>query len=112
MDRPYAQRECGHRMRRHPFDPFSFLFGALFVSVGLSFVAGSTIAEAWRSIWPMVAIVVGITLAAWAAVSAVHQWQPPPAEIATTDGGGVVNTAEHAEVGSADRDDEGAGTAG
>lgn len=63
-------------MKRHPFDPLSLLFGALFVSVGVSFLAGSTLAEAWRSIWPMVAVVVGVTLAAWAAVSAMHERQP------------------------------------
>jgi hypothetical protein len=63
-------------MRRHPFDPFSLLFGALFVSVGVSFLAGSTLGEAWRSVWPMVAVVVGVTLAAWAAASAMRQRQP------------------------------------
>jgi hypothetical protein len=72
-------------MKRHPFDPFSLLFGALFISVGVSFLAGSTLAEAWRSIWPMVAVVVGATLAAWAAVSALHEPQRAPV-IAEADG--------------------------
>jgi hypothetical protein len=68
-------------MSRHPFDPFSLLFGALLVSVGASFVAGSTIAEAWRSVWPMIAVVVGVTLAAWAAVSAFRERTPVRAEV-------------------------------
>lgn len=74
-------------MKRHPFDPFSLLFGAVFVSVGVSFLAGSTIAEAWKSIWPMVAVVVGVTLASWAAVSAMRQREPVPADVPSTDAG-------------------------
>jgi hypothetical protein len=64
-------------MKRHRFDPFSLLFGAIFLSVGVSFVAGSTIGEAWHSVWPMLAVIVGVTLAAWAAAAAVHERQPP-----------------------------------
>jgi hypothetical protein len=72
-------------MRRHGFDPFSLLFGALFVSIGVAFLTGSTIAEAWSSIWPMVAVVVGLTLAAWAAVSAFRELRPAPADTIADD---------------------------
>jgi hypothetical protein len=60
-------------MRRHRLDPFCLVFGAIFLSVGIAFCAGSTIGEAWRSIWPMVAAIVGVTLAAWAAVTALSE---------------------------------------
>ena len=65
-------------MRRHRFDPFSLLFGALFVSVGASFLAGSTLAEAWHGVGPMVAVVVGATLAAWAAATALREPRRDP----------------------------------
>jgi len=60
-------------MRRHRFDPFSLVFGATFLAIGTAFVAGSTIDEAWRSIWPMVAAIVGVTLVAWAILSVLGE---------------------------------------
>lgn len=63
-------------MKRHRFDPFSLLFGAIFLSVGVSFVVGSTIAEAWHGVWPMIAVVVGATLAVWAATVAFGERRP------------------------------------
>jgi hypothetical protein len=46
-------------MRPHRLDPFSLLFGA-------------TLGDARRSIWPMVAILVGCGLAAWAVLTVVR----------------------------------------
>ncbi len=60
-------------MKRHRFDPFSLLFGALFVAVGLSFLLGSTIVQARHSLWPLLAIAVGCTFVAWAIVSVVRE---------------------------------------
>jgi len=69
-------------MKRHRFDPFSLLFGALFVSVGLSFLLGSTIVQSRHSLWPVVAIVVGGTFVVWAILWVVRDLRPakPPAE--------------------------------
>lgn len=64
-------------MKRHGFDPFSLLFGAIFTSVGVSFLLGSTIGEARASVWPIVAVIVGATLATWAGATAFRQQQPP-----------------------------------
>ena len=79
-------------MRRHRFDPFSLVFGATFLAIGTAFVAGSTIDEAWRSIWPMVTAIVGVTLVAWAVLSVLGEARrkegtvavEPPGEIATS----------------------------
>jgi hypothetical protein len=60
-------------MKRHGFDPFSLLFGAIFVSVGSSFLIGSTIGEARDGAWPLVAVIVGGALAVWAGASAYRQ---------------------------------------
>ena len=92
-------------MKRHPFDPFSLLFGALFVSVGVSFLAGSTLAESWKSVWPMVAVVVGVTLASWAAVSATRQARPRRATVAAGDPEHDVDGVDEGWAGTADPDD-------
>jgi predicted Kef-type K+ transport protein len=57
-------------VKRHRFDPFSLVFGAIFLSVGLAFMSGSTIGEGWHGVWPMAAVIVGVTLAAWAVTTA------------------------------------------
>lgn len=56
-------------MRRHRFDPFSFLFGAIFLTVGLTLASGASGAEAVRPFrpWPAAVIVMGLVLLAWAA---------------------------------------------
>jgi hypothetical protein len=68
-------------MKRHGVDPFSFVFGAIFVSVGGSFLAGSTIGRAWDGAWPVVAIIVGGALAVWACARALHQSRPDGADL-------------------------------
>jgi len=63
-------------MKRHRLDPFSLLFGALFVGVGVSFLFGSTIGDAKGAVWPLFAIIVGATLAGWAISAVVRERRP------------------------------------
>jgi hypothetical protein len=63
-------------MKRHRFDPFSLLFGAFFVAVGMSFLLGSTIMQARHSLWPVLAIAVGCTFVAWAIATVVRERAP------------------------------------
>ena len=63
-------------MKRHRLDPFSLLFGALFVGVGVSFLFGSTIGDAKGAVWPLFAIIVGGTLAGWAIAAVVRERRP------------------------------------
>ena len=60
-------------MRQHRFDPFSLVFGAVFLSVGGAFLFGSTLGDARRSVLPTVAILVGGALVAWAVVAVVRE---------------------------------------
>ena len=56
-------------MKRHPFEPFSFVFGLAFAVVGATFLFGepdvSKIDAA--SVWPYVAIFIGLLVLAGAA---------------------------------------------
>jgi formate/nitrite transporter FocA (FNT family) len=63
-------------VRRHRFDPFSLLFGALFAGIGLSYLLGSTIADTKRVIWPMFSVIVGGTIVAWGVTTIVRQQRP------------------------------------
>jgi len=51
-------------MKRHPFDPISLVFGALFTAMGLAFLVGSPDVGAWRAawIWPIPLIGLGLIL--------------------------------------------------
>ncbi len=62
-------------MKRHRFDPFSFVFGALFLVVGATFLFGGSGLTAARPVrmWPAATIVVGVTLAVWAVARAIHR---------------------------------------
>jgi hypothetical protein len=54
-------------MRRHRFDPVAFLFGAIFLTVGLSVATGASgvdVVRQFRS-WPTAVIVTGFVLVAW-----------------------------------------------
>jgi hypothetical protein len=55
-------------MKRHRFDPFSFLFGAVFLTLGCSFLFGASGATAVRPFraWPAAVVAVGLVLVAWA----------------------------------------------
>ena len=62
-------------MKRHRFDPFSFVFGALFLVVGATFLFGGSGLTAARPVrmWPAGTIVVGVSLAVWAVALAIHR---------------------------------------
>jgi hypothetical protein len=62
-------------MRRHRFDPFSFLFGALFLVVGITFLFGRSGVEVARPerLWAAAAVVVGASLALWAVARVVRK---------------------------------------
>ena len=62
-------------MKRHRFDPFSFVFGALFLIIGATFMAGGEGIHAVRAVrlWPATIVVIGLTLAIWAAGRAIHR---------------------------------------
>jgi hypothetical protein len=54
-------------MKRHRFDPFAFLFGAAFLTIGLTVAFGASGAgalELFRS-WPAAIIATGFVLVAW-----------------------------------------------
>ncbi len=54
-------------MTRHRFDPFAFLFGAMFLTVGLSVASGASgadVLDLFRT-WPTAVIVTGFVLVAW-----------------------------------------------
>ena len=63
-------------MKRHRLDPFSLLFGALFLGVGCSFMLGSRIGDAKHEIWPLFAIIVGGTFVVWAIATVVRERRP------------------------------------
>ncbi len=53
-------------MKRHGFDPLSFLFGVVFVLVGVTFTFGGGITQVKPSeFWPGVLVIAGLTLAGW-----------------------------------------------
>jgi hypothetical protein len=61
-------------VKRHRFDPFSFLFGAVFLTVGGSFLFrpnGATAAHP-AALWPLAVVIVGSTLVVWAAARTVQ----------------------------------------
>jgi hypothetical protein len=62
-------------VKRHRFDPFSFVFGALFLVVGATFWFGGSGLTAARPVrmWPAGTIVVGVSLAVWAVARAIHR---------------------------------------
>jgi len=51
-------------MNRHPFDPISLVFGAVFTAMGLAFLVGRPDVGAWRAawIWPIPLIGLGLIL--------------------------------------------------
>jgi hypothetical protein len=49
-------------MERHPFDPLSFLFGALFIGAGLVLLTGSAGSLPMQWVGPLVAIGLGVLI--------------------------------------------------
>jgi hypothetical protein len=72
-------------MKRHRFDPFSALFGAVFTSVGIAFVLGSSLSQVRAALWPVVALIVGSTFVAWAVIVVVHDRRPRTVEAPAED---------------------------
>lgn len=74
-------------MKRHRFDPFSFLFGALFVVVGGTFLFGGSGLDAARPerMWAAATAVVGVSLAVWAVARVIRR--EPSAPAVRDDGG-------------------------
>ena len=64
-------------MKRHRFDPFSLVFGALFSGLAISFSLGSTIGDARDAWWPVFAILVGSALVAWAVSALLRDRRAP-----------------------------------
>jgi hypothetical protein len=61
-------------VKRHAFDPFSFVIGALFVTVGGTVLFGGQGVDAvrpWR-MWPVAIAVVGVSLITWTVGRAVR----------------------------------------
>jgi hypothetical protein len=61
-------------MKRHRFDPFSFLFGAVFLTIGLTVATGGSGVDAVRPFrsWPTAVIVTGLVLVLWTASRVVR----------------------------------------
>jgi hypothetical protein len=61
-------------MKRHRFDPLSFLLGAALLVVGLPFLVSSDFPVIQPSrIWPLALIGVGLVLGAWALASVLNR---------------------------------------
>ena len=73
-------------MKRHRFDPLSFLLGVALLVVSLTFlVSGDFPVIRPSRIWPLTLIAVGATLAVWA-ISTVLRRRPHPVEAGHDDG--------------------------
>jgi hypothetical protein len=61
-------------MKRHRFDPFAFLFGAVFLTIGLTVATGGSGADAVRPFrsWPAAVILTGVVLVLWTASRVVR----------------------------------------
>ncbi len=55
-------------MKRHDFDAFSLVFGIGFSAVGATFLFGGPDISSWstETVWPFVAIFIGMLVLAWA----------------------------------------------
>ncbi|MEO8423859.1 MAG: hypothetical protein ABI595_08100 [Actinomycetota bacterium] len=85
-------------MKRHRFDPFSFLFGALFLVVGGTFLFGGSGLEVARPerMWAAATVVIGVSLAVWAVARTIRK-EPSPT-LAGNSGGQEVETSGADEI--------------
>ena len=69
-------------MKRHRFDPFAFLFGAAFLTIGLTVATGGSGADAVRPFrsWPAAVILTGVVLVLWTASRVVRSLSGEEAE--------------------------------
>jgi hypothetical protein len=75
-------------MKRHRFDPFAFLFGAVFLTIGLTVATGGSGAEAVRPFrsWPAAVILTGLVLVLWTASRVVRSLTGEEATVEPVDG--------------------------
>ena len=103
-------------MKRHRFDPFAFLFGAVFLTIGLTVATGGSGADAVRPFrsWPTAVILTGLVLVLWTASRVVRSLSGEGAEaVADTAPGaaggegapGAAEEARWADVGDPDGTD-------
>lgn len=99
-------------MKRHRFDPFSFLFGALFLVVGGTFLFGGSGLEVARPerMWVAAAVVVGVSLAVWAVARTIRK--EPSATDAGERGGLEVEANDVDPASATVASDEGSGEPG
>ena len=88
-------------MKRHRFDPFAFLFGAVFLTIGLTVATGGSGADAVRPFrsWPTAVILTGLVLVLWTASRVVRSLSGEEAQpVAEAEGapGAAVGEAEWA----------------
>ena len=90
-------------MNRHRFDPASFMFGALFLVVGLTFLTGgrTDLGHPVR-LWPVTIVVVGLSLAIWAVSRAIRPEPAPLVGTAVTDASVAVAGAIPEDEGAAE----------
>ena len=71
-------------MRRHTFDPISFIFGALFAAIGLTFLFGDAdIGDIHIAlVWPLPLIVIGLLMLVTTIQRRTRDHQPAPASVA------------------------------
>jgi hypothetical protein len=69
-------------MKRHRFDPFAFLFGAVFLTIGITVATGGSGADAVRPFrsWPTAVILTGLVLVLWTASRVVRSLSGEDAE--------------------------------
>jgi hypothetical protein len=75
-------------MKRHRFDPFAFLFGAMFLTIGLTVATGGSGADAVRPFrsWPAAVILTGLVLVLWTASRVVRSLSGEEAAVEPVDG--------------------------
>ena len=69
-------------MKRHRFDPFAFLFGAVFLTIGLTVATGGSGVDAVRPFrsWPSAVILTGVVLVVWTVSRVVRSLSGEEAE--------------------------------
>lgn len=67
-------------MKRHPFDPISFVLGLATAALGLFFVVGDRTAAdiGWEWLWPIAVVVIGALFVMSAARRLIPRREPQP----------------------------------
>jgi hypothetical protein len=93
-------------MKRHRFDPFAFLFGAVFLTIGLTVATGGSGADAVRPFrsWPTAVILTGLVLVLWTATRVVRSLSGDEAESVAVEPAAGAEGAPGAAAGEAEWD--------